>query len=107
MKREIIQTSGVNGVKEKSPQNKDMVYKYYLLSRCQRIQLDDFCFRFVHGQNGFVGKPLLAVHSLNACHGQMHSALAVVKKVQSVSIWHKPRSILESNDDQSTNEIFH
>ena len=61
MKREIIQTSGVNGVKEKSPQNKDMVYKYYLLSRCQRIQLDDFCFRFVHGQNGFVGKPLLAL----------------------------------------------
>ena len=65
------------------------------------------CFRFTCGQNGFVGKPLLAVHSLNACHGQMHSALAVVKKVQSVSIWHKPRSILESNDDQSTNEIFH
>ena len=80
MKREIIQTSGVNGVKEKSPQNKDMVYKYYLLSRCQRIQLDDFCFRFVHGQNGFVGKPLLAVHSQNACHGQMHSALAVWSK---------------------------
>ena len=61
----------------------------------------------LYGQKGFVGKPLLAVHSLNACYGQMHSALAVVKKVQSVSIWHKPRSILESNDDQSTNGIFH
>ena len=87
-------------MKEKSPENKDMGY-------IAPIQLDDFCFRFIYGQNGFVGKSLLAVHSLNACHGQMHSALAVVKKVQSVSIWHKPRSILESNDDQSTNEIFH